>query len=226
MAAKKRGGRINNDVFDIANIKPLTDNQRKAFDSEKNLVLCGAAGSGKSFLACYFAVSELSTYNYTNIVIVRSAVPSRDIGFLPGTDKEKIRIYEEPYYGIFSELLGRGDAYEVLKAKNVLNFATTSYLRGVTFRNSFIILDECQNLEFKELDTLITRLGDNCRIVICGDFRQTDLRKNGMQKFLKVIDKMPEDFDVVEFTTEDIVRSGLVARYLKTVEAMNEDFFS
>lgn len=221
MTAKKRGRRINNDSFDIARIKPLTDNQKKAFDSEKNLVMCGSAGTGKSFLACYFAVSELSTYNYNNIVLIRSAVPSRDMGFLPGTDKEKSKVYELPYYEIFGELLGRRDAYEILKQKDVLQFTTTSYLRGLTFRGSFIIVDECQNLEFKELDTIITRVGEDCRIIFCGDFKQRDLKTSGMNKFLDVLGHMQQDFDIIEYTTDDIVRSGLVARYLKTVERLS-----
>lgn len=222
MAAKKRGKRINNDVFDIANIKPLTENQKIAFDSEKNLVMCGSAGTGKSFLACYFGISELSAYNYNNIILIRSAVPSRDMGFLPGTDKEKSRIYELPYHEIFGDLLGRRDAYDILKQKDVLQFTTTSYLRGLTFRNSFIIVDECQNAELKELDTIITRVGENCRIVFCGDFKQRDLKNSGMNNFLKVLGHMPTDFDIIEYTTDDIVRSGLVARYLKTVEILDD----
>lgn len=224
--AKRRAKRITSEAFTISDISPLTENQRVAFDSTNNLILCGAAGTGKSFIACYFAINDISCDLYDNIVLIRSAVPSRDIGFLPGTDKEKTRVYEEPYFSIFAEILGRGDAYEILKSKSLLHFLTTSYLRGLTIRNSVVIIDECQNMEFKELDTIITRIGENCRVIFCGDFKQTDLKVNGMKEFLNIIKYMPTQFDIVEFSIEDIVRSGLVGDYLKTIEKLKNGYFT
>jgi phosphate starvation-inducible protein PhoH len=204
--------------FDLADIQPLTKNQEIVFSSTKNLVLSGSAGTGKTFISCYLACQDMSKFRTDQIVIIRSAVPTREMGFLPGNEKEKAHIYEEPYYDIFGEILCRGDAYEVLKKKDVLFFRTSSYTRGITFKNSVIIVDECQNMTMHELDSLITRVGENCRIIFCGDFKQSDLKQNGMHEFLKILTLMTEDFDTIEFTVEDIVRSEFVKRYLKTKE--------
>lgn len=220
MASKKSARkRLSSVTFDVADIVPLTENQAKVFDSKDNLVLCGSAGSGKSFLACYLATTALTQKKQSSIVLVRSAVPTRDIGYLPGTDKEKSRVYEEPYYSIFSEILQRGDAYELIKQKDILYFRTTSYLRGLTLRDCTIIVDECQNMTFHELDSLVTRVGEGCRIIFCGDFKQSDLKENGLKGFLKILDTM-DSFDVIEFGVEDIVRSGFVKDYIKAKEAV------
>ena len=138
------------------------------------------------------------------------------MGFLPGNIKEKTRVFEDPYREICDDLFGRGDGYDILKNKFLINFATTSYLRGITFRNAIIIVDESQNMNYHELDTVITRIGDNCRVIFCGDFRQSDLLKQertGLIYFMKIIDKMG-CFDKIEFGVHDIVRSALVKNYI------------
>jgi phosphate starvation-inducible protein PhoH len=149
--------------------------------------------------------------------VVRSAVPTRDIGFLPGSLKEKIEAYEEPYKIIVSEIFGRGDAYGILKNKGQIEFVTTSYLRGITLDDCIVIVDEFQNCTFQELDTIITRIGENGKIIFSGDYRQSDLDKSreraGMIKFLDILERMYE-FEFVEFEAEDIVRSGLVKSYI------------
>lgn len=210
MSKKKSLSSVN---FSIPSLSPLTAKQQDAFSSTKNLVLCGAAGTGKTFLSMYFAMQGIAEREFDNLLIVRSAVPTRDIGFLPGTDKEKAKVYEEPYYAIFSEIFQRGDAYETLKKSNIVTFMTTSYIRGLTVRNSVVVVDEIQNMSFHELDSIITRLGENSRIIFCGDFAQADLYKNGMSNFLEVLREMDE-FDFIEFGLEDIVRSSFVKKYL------------
>ena len=204
---------LQKDHFTLELIEPLTANQRKVWDSTNNLVLSGSAGSGKTFLACYLGLDDIFKKEYSKLVIVRSAVSTRDIGYLPGDEKEKLEIFESPYFGVFTELLNRGDAYSILKTKGVVEFKSTSYIRGTTISDAVIIVDEIQNLSDHELDSIITRVGDNCRIIFCGDFRQSDLGKNGMKKFMDILRTM-EEFDMIEFTTDDIVRSGLVKNYL------------
>jgi len=211
---------INNEY--LVDISPLTDNQKILFDSykqQKNVVAYGVAGTGKTFIATYLATQEvLSNYNDTrSLHIIRSVVPTRDMGFLPGNQREKSKVYEAPYYAIFTELFERGDAYEILKGREQVHFTTTSFIRGLTINDAVVIVDECQNMTYHELDSIITRLGDNCKIVFCGDFRQSDFRfqdeRNGVIEFMKVIKRM-KSFDFIEFDKHDIVRSDLVKEYI------------
>ena len=179
----------------------------------KNLVLHGCAGTGKTFISCYLAFDDMTKNQYEKLVIIRSAVPTRDIGFLPGTEKEKSSVYEEPYYDIAIDLFERGDAYQILKTKRLVHFMTTSYIRGITLRDAIILIDECQNMSFHELDSIITRVGENCRVIFCGDFSQSDLKQNGMKEFFEILASMNR-FDFIEFGVEDIVRSGFVKEYI------------
>ena len=218
MATRKRKNKTN--PFELIKINPLNANQEnviKQYDMGNHLVLHGYAGTGKTYLSLWLALEELLTKGefYDKIVIIRSAVPSRDMGFLPGSAKEKSRIFEEPYKQICDELFDRGDGYEVLKMKKMVEFSTTSYLRGITFSRSIVIVDEMQNMCFQELDTVITRMGDTSRIIFCGDFRQTDLKDQGndLNRFLNITKRIP-NFKYVEFGKEDIVRSGLVKDYI------------
>jgi len=199
--------------LDLQQIEPLTQNQLKAFESEKNLVLHGVAGTGKTFISCYLAFDDMIKQEYQKLVIIRSAVSTRDIGFLPGNEKEKAHVYEEPYKDICIELFQRGDAYEILKTKGLVHFMTTSFVRGVTLRNATILIDECQNMTFHELDSIITRVGQGCRVIFCGDFRQSDLKQNGLKDFIRILKAM-DSFDLVDFEINDIVRSNFVKSYI------------
>ena len=205
-------------------IQPMTDNQSVAFDSwddGANLMLHGIAGTGKTFLGLYFSLKEVMSKNthYKKVFIIRSVVPTRDIGFLPGSQKDKMKVYEAPYYDIASKLFQRGDAYEILKQRNNVEFISTSFLRGSTFDDCIIIVDEVQNMSDQELHTVMTRVGENCRIIFCGDVKQDDLtseRKkemSGLRSFMGIIKKMKE-FDFIEFDASDIVRSRLVKSYI------------
>lgn len=220
-------GRRSNDLLSknslvLKDMEPLTTSQVKVWESRNNLMLHGCAGTGKTFISCYLALDDVEKGEYKKITIIRSVVPTREMGFLPGTEKEKARVYEQPYVNIFQELFGRGDdPYGQLKSKNIVEFITTSHIRGITLHDSVVIVDECQNMTFHELDSIITRLGKNCRLIFCGDFFQSDLRTSGtinatgINKFMEILRKM-EEFDFIEFGISDIVRSDLVKSYLIT----------
>jgi len=197
-----------------------------AYDENYNIMLHGCAGTGKTFISLFLALREISerTSPYKSITVVRSAVPTRDVGFLPGALHQKLEVYELPYRSIINELYGRGDAFEIIKHKDFLNFISTSYVRGVTLKRTIVIVDECENLNFHELDSIITRLGDNCKILFCGDFKQTDFRnereKQGMHNFIEILSSM-NSFDIVQFTQKDIVRSNMVREYIIQKDNLN-----
>jgi phosphate starvation-inducible PhoH-like protein/PhoH-like ATPase len=182
-------------------------------------MLHGIAGTGKSFISIYLGLQEILSENsrYKKLVIVRSVVPTRDMGFLPGNSKEKAKVYEAPYYAICTELFNRGDAYEYLKNKNVVEFISTSFIRGITLNDCIIIVDEIANLTLHELDSVITRVGKNCRVIFSGDFRQSDFSKeqdkNGLIDFMRIIERM-KSFTFIDFDENDIVRSSMVKDYI------------
>jgi phosphate starvation-inducible protein PhoH len=211
---KRVANRVN---FNLNKIEPLTKNQEIMFASNKHLVAHGSAGTGKTFVATYLALDDIMRKEkYGHLTYIRSAVPTRNMGFLPGTDKEKAEVYEAPYKEIAADLFGRHDAYEQLKMKGIVRFMTTSFIRGSTLTDSVIIVDECQNMTMHELDSIITRVGDNCRIIFCGDmFQNGDLGKevSGLGEFYDVLTKMRE-FDFIDFKIEDVVRSEFVKSYL------------
>jgi phosphate starvation-inducible protein PhoH len=203
--------------FELADVFPLTELQDVAFQSEEHLVLHGVAGTGKTYLSCYLGYRDMFKGLYERMVIIRNVVATRDIGFLPGSEADKCAVYEVPYKEATNELFARGDAYDTLKLKRVVEFKTTSFIRGITLKNAVIVVDEIQNMTFHELDSIITRAGPNCRFIFSGDFRQTDLderkEKSGIHNFLRILEAMG-DFDMIEYGIEDIVRSGLVKNYL------------
>jgi phosphate starvation-inducible protein PhoH len=215
--------------FTLRKINPLTDNQRQtfgAYNNDKHLLLIGTAGTGKSFLSIYLGMQDIMDQrSHEKMVIIRSVVPTRDMGFLPGSNKEKSKVYEAPYYAIFSELFGRGDAYEYLKNKGIVEFMTTSFVRGITLNDCIIIVDEFQNMTASELHSVFTRIGRNCRVVFAGDIKQNDFsgkrEESGFRDFFKVIDKM-RDFGIIEFTRDDIVRSDLVKSYIIAREELED----
>lgn len=206
---------VRSNNLELAEIEPLTKTQLAVFESTNHLLLHGCAGTGKTFISLYLALDDVDKRQYEKIIIIRSAVPTRDVGFLPGTEEEKARAYEQPYIDMCSELFYRGDAYSLLKEKQVIQFRTTSHIRGTTWNDAVVIVDECQNMSFHELDSVITRIGANCRVIFCGDFFQSDLKDTGIKKFMPILIEMQE-FDFIEFKPEDIVRSDLVKNYLIT----------
>ena len=213
---------------ELKNFDPLTDNQKKFFDAYSRgdyfVMLLGSAGTGKSFIACYKAIQEVfdKTSSFKRVVIVRSAVQSRDVGFTPGSLEEKLSLYEQPYMQIYHILFNRRDAYEQLKEAGKIEFVSTSFIRGMSFDDSIIIVDECQNLNWEELSTIMTRVGYRSKIIFCGDYRQTDLYRNnkdksGLWKFHEIAKTMQSSTSI-EFTTDDIVRSSLVKDFLIAVD--------
>jgi phosphate starvation-inducible PhoH-like protein/PhoH-like ATPase len=209
-------------IDDLLTFKPITKNQTKTYEAykqNKNLLLHGIAGTGKTFLSLYLALEEVldpSTV-FDDVFIVRSVVSTRDIGFLPGDEQEKVSIYEAPYRSICRELFGIKDAYDALKQQGNIKFMSTSFIRGITINNAVVIVDECQNLNFHELDSIITRIGKNSKIIFCGDYTQTDLTreydKRGIINFMNILKSLKE-FETVEFMIDDIVRSDFLKSYI------------
>jgi len=212
----------------LLDIEPITDNQKKLFDSYsegKHLVAYGTAGTGKTFISLYNAISDIldESTPYEKIYLVRSLVSTREIGFLPGDHEDKADIYQIPYKNMVKYMFQMpSDAdfemlYGNLKAQDSIKFWSTSFIRGTTLDNAIVIVDEFQNLNFHELDSIITRVGENSKIIFSGDASQSDLVKtndrNGIHDFLNILRKMPS-FDIIEFGIDDIVRSGLVKEYI------------
>lgn len=212
--SRKKSNKSN---LSLINITAKNDKQKKVLSSNKNLVLTGSAGTGKTFLASWLGFNSLFNGDFDRVLFIRSAVPTRDIGFLPGNEKEKMQVYTLPYIDLCSELFECGTAYSSLEKEGKIAFEPTSFVRGRTYRNSFIIVDECQNMTFHELDSLITRLDEGSKIVFCGDTKQADLGKNGFDAFFNILTNMPE-FETVKFDIEDVVRGGLVKSYLRGKE--------
>lgn len=213
----------------LIDICPFTQSQEDFFsyyDKEYNIILSGAAGCGKTFIALYKALEESKKHQYKKkVIIVRSVVPTRDMGFLPGTQKEKEAAYVIPYQAIVNSLYCDSNAWDILCDRGIIQFMTTSYIRGITLCNSIIIVDEMQNCNFHELDSVITRVGEESRIIFAGDYYQSDFTRNsekqGINDFLKILDKM-NYFKHIRFTWADICRSGIVRDYIVTKEQMEE----
>jgi len=213
-----------NPLFDNFRFEPKTQTQAEAqmdFDEGLNLVLSGYAGTGKTFIAIAFALQAYLRKEINHIHIVRSAVSSRDIGFLPGTEAQKLEVYEKAIRAIFNKLLRRDDAYDCLKNAHIVTFGSTSFERGMTYDGTCIIVDEFQNASFQELDTLVTRLGGSSRIIFAGDTRQSDLKnhQSGFAKLVRVAGRITSRFSHQQFGVDDIVRSGLVRDWIIAVEA-------
>ena len=210
-------------------IEPLTENQKRIFedwDKGKHLFIYGAAGTGKTFCALYKGLYDClkATPSYDNVYVVRSLVATREIGFLPGDHEDKSSLYQIPYKNMVKYMFEMSNdkefdaLYGALKAQGTIKFWSTSFLRGVTLDNAVIIIDEMQNLNFHELDSIITRVGENTRIIFCGDAMQSDLtktnEKNGIHDFMRILELMEDDFSLIEMGVDDICRSGLVRNYL------------
>ena len=211
-------------IDDLETIEPLTQNQKLFFDAfnrnQQLIALHGVAGTGKTFIALYKALEQVLDRgnSFNKVIIVRSSVQSRDMGHLPGDVDSKMEVFKQPYIQICHTLFRRHDAYERLEQQKKIEFVSTSFIRGMTFDDSLVIVDEMQNMNFEEIDTVMTRVGYRSKIIWCGDYRQTDLNKksndkSGILKFLDIARKM-KSFTRVEFTADDIVRSELVKEYI------------
>lgn len=229
----KRSKPINTSL--MRNIEPLTENQEKLWEEYakgQNLIAYGAAGTGKTFCLVYNALKEVLSEDspYEKVYLVRSLVATREIGFLPGTHDDKSFLYQIPYKNMVKHMFSMytdkefDTLYDDLQRQETISFWSTSFLRGTTLDNAIVIVDEFQNLNFHELDSIITRVGESSKIMFCGDARQSDLNKanerNGIVDFLSILRTM-ESFECIEFGIEDVVRSGLVKEYLTAKMELN-----
>lgn len=209
-------------------LKPKNEAQYqcvRAWKEGLNVFAYGSAGTGKSYLACSLALEDLFRGAIEKIVIVRSAVQTRDIGFTPGTEQEKALVYAMPYKNLINDICGNGTAWDILVKKHMVEFITTSFIRGITLENCVVIFDEAQNCTWQEFNSVITRAGENCQMFICGDGKQDDLQKkkndqSGFSDAIRVMQNMSDYFDLVGFTPADIVRSGLTKQWIIESEAL------
>ena len=213
---------------DMKHIRPLTQTQADMFEVYNegyHVTAVGSAGTGKTFLALTLALSSILENDslQSKIIVVRSVVPSRDIGFLPGTAEEKVSVYEQPYRDILKDLFGRDSTYDNMKEEGLIEFVPTSFIRGITWDDAVIVVDEAQNMTDMELHSIMTRVGENTRIVVCGDTKQNDLggkrnsEQSGFETFMQVVAKMPT-IQTIQFSREDIVRSAFVRDWICTRE--------
>jgi phosphate starvation-inducible PhoH-like protein len=217
---------------DLNVFEPLTQRQgdaTQAWDSDENLVLNGSAGTGKTYLGCALGMRCVLSNDFPEIkklVVIRSVVPTRDIGFLPGTEEEKTEVYKAPYIQIFDNVFKGANAYKRAESSGQVEFETTSFLRGKTISNAVILIDEMQNCNGRELNTIMTRVGQDCRVIFAGDYYQSDFfkgnEKGGILSFLRILQEMT-NFTEVEFTWSDIVRSNLVRDFIMTKERLQKD---
>lgn len=232
-ATAKTSHKLRIRIDDLLTFSPLTETQKHFFDlykqGTKAILLHGVAGTGKTFIALYKALEEvLDRANaLQQVVIVRSAVQSRDIGHLPGDEDEKTEVFKRPYEDICAMLFGGfPSAFQRLEEQSHVQFMTTSFIRGITIDNSVIIVDEAQNLNFQEINTIMTRVGEGSKIIFCGDFRQTDLNKkqdmSGLRDFMCISRKMPS-FRNIEFGVDDICRSELVKEFILATMAFQDE---
>jgi len=231
---QKRNSKQTPRIDDLVVVDPLTTNQKLFFTSYKNSIatlLHGSAGTGKTFIALYKALEEVleKTSPYEKLVVCRSAVASRDIGHLPGTELEKTEVYMRPYVDICESLFPDNPTpFQLLQESSTVEWMITSFIRGITLDNAIIVVDECQNMNDMEMNSIMTRVGQNSKVIFCGDFRQSDLYKNrsdlsGLQKFMVIAESMPS-FNIIEFGTDDIVRSELVKEYIIARQEYEENY--
>lgn len=228
MKTQQRSENMNIRIDDLLTVEPMTPNQKVAFEHWKsgdNLAMVGTAGTGKTFLGMYLALEEVMDRStpFETLHIIRSVVPTREVGYLPGSLEDKLQAFTGPYRSNATNLFDDERAYDKLVHNKIVTFSSTSYLRGITFDNSIILVDEMQNLNFHELDSIITRVGYGTKIIFSGDYYQSDFKnaneKQGIKKFLSILENM-RHFSTVHFTWEDIVRSDFVRDYIMTKEWM------
>lgn len=224
---KSNGNTTIENSLRLLDIRPKTDNQSLAFrnwKSGQHLFLHGLPGTGKSLVALYLALrAVLIEKTHYKVIIVRSSVPTRDIGFMPGSASDKMKNYEMPYKGLCTTLFGRSDAYEILKQKGFVEFMPTSFVRGLTLENSILVIEEAQNMDFQEIRSVITRIGENTRFIVNGDLEQDDLsserykEESGLQKFIGIMKKIQEvsfiDFGIDDIVRSDFIKSFIIAEY-------------
>ena len=213
---------------DLLEYDPITKNQEityEAWEEGYNLVLTGSAGTGKTFMGMYLGLEQVLDPDtpYDQLVIIRSMVPTRELGFLPGSKEEKEDVFTSPYKNIANELFGDNNSWGRAITAKKISFESTSFIRGLTLDNSVILVDEMQNLSFHELDSVITRVGKHSRIIFAGDYLQSDFKfkddKDGIIKFLSIVEQLKK-FEIVNFGWEDIVRSDFVRDYIMTKEML------
>ena len=202
------------------NLIPKNDRQSQylqALQESDQVIVFGPSGTGKTYLVSTYAANLYHLKTVNKIVITRPHVAvGKDIGYLPGTLEEKAAPWALPVLDVLEKQLGKGVVETALKAGNI-EVAPLALMRGRSFEDSFIICDESQNITFHELKMLLTRVGENSKLVLNGDVMQSDLKEaDGLSKVVHIVKKYMLPVPIIEFGVEDIVRSDMTKLWVET----------
>lgn len=207
-------------VFDL---QPLNENQRLYIDALKahdQTIVCGYSGTGKTFIAATMAANMYTLKLVDRIVLTRPNVSvGKNLGYFPGDLNEKFGPWAAPVVDVLQERLGKGVVETGIKNGNI-ELAPMSVMRGRSFKNAFVILDEAQNTTIPEMKMFLTRIGEGTKVVINGDVKQSDIKEqSGLSKIIHLAKKYHMDVPVIEFGIDDIVRSEICKKWLIAFES-------
>lgn len=207
----------------IVNLVPLNDNQKLYIDAlraHQQVIVLGPSGTGKTFVAATYAANLYANRKISKIIITRPAVSvGKSLGALPGTMEEKFGPWLSPVLSVLEDQLGKGVVETGIKNGNI-QMAPLEYMRGSSFKDAFVLADECQNLDIAQFKMLVTRIGENCTLVMNGDIRQSDIKEqSGLSKAIHLAKKFHIDACVVEFGIDDVVRSDICRQWLEAFYA-------
>jgi phosphate starvation-inducible PhoH-like protein len=206
----------------VVSLVPLNDRQRLYIDAIRahdQVIVCGYSGTGKTYIAATVAANMYATKQIDRIILTRPNVSvGKDLGYLPGDLNEKFSPWAAPVLEVLMQQLGKGVVDTGIKNGNI-EMAPLSTMRGRSFKDAFIILDEAQNTSIPEIKMFLTRIGEGSKVIVNGDIKQSDInQQSGLSKIIHLVKKYRMDIPVIEFTVDDIVRSEICKQWIIAFE--------